>query len=87
MILLNQYRQAKGQIVEKDITFKMVDIEYFTNEALDSVTKSVRRSASDTCRSDTRQREILRDAMLEPIIIIINSDDSDTIIIITIIDE
>jgi hypothetical protein len=47
MILLSQYGQAKGQIVEKDITFKMVDIEYITNEALNSVTKSVRRSASD----------------------------------------
>jgi len=72
--------QVKGQVAKKNNTFKMVDIERLTHEALDVVTKrdweNCVRHAKELQDSDNR-KEILRDALMEPVILTLLPDDSD----------
>ncbi|KAE9543577.1 hypothetical protein AGLY_002377 [Aphis glycines] len=74
------WAQVKSQVAKKNNTFKMVDIERLTHEALDAVTKrdweKCVRHAEQLQELDN-QKEILRDALMEPIILTILPDDSD----------
>lgn len=74
------WAQVKGEVAKKNNTFKMVDIERLTHEALDAVTiddwkKCVRHAEEIQIEDD--KKEIMRDTMIEPIIITILPDDSD----------
>jgi len=77
------WAQVKNEVAKKNNTFKMVDIERLTHEALDSVTvqdweKCVRHA--ETIQSQDYEKEIHRDAILEPLILTIlpgHSDSSD----------
>jgi len=73
--------QVKGKVVEKNNTFKMADIEVLVNSALDAVTIEDWAKCGDHCnkiQEDDLVKEGLRDEILEPIIMTINSDDSST---------
>ena len=81
------WAQVKNEVAKKNNTFKMVDIERLTHEALDSVTvqdweKCVRHA--EAIQSQDYEKEVHRDAILEPIILTIlpgdgdSSDDEDT---------
>lgn len=74
------WAQVKGQVAKKNNTFKMVDIERLTHEALDAVTKedweNCVRHAEKIQDSDNR-KEILRDTLIEPVVLTILPDDSD----------
>lgn len=74
------WAQDKGQVAKKNNTFKMVDIERLTHEALDTVTKedweNCVKHAEEIQESDNR-KEILRDALMEPVVLTIMPDDSD----------
>jgi hypothetical protein len=75
------WAQVKSQVAKNNHTFKMVDIERLTHEALDAVTKEdwekCVRHAEQLQELDN-QKEILRDALMEPIILTILPDDSDS---------
>lgn len=71
--------QVKIQVT-KNNTFKMVDIEKLTHQALDSVTqhdweKCLRHA--EALQAQDNEKEIIRDSMLEPIILTLLPDDSD----------
>lgn len=74
------WAQVKRQVATKNNTFKMADIERLTHEALDAVTKrdweNCVRHAEELQESDNR-KEILRDALMEPLILTILPDYSD----------
>ncbi|KAL4153945.1 hypothetical protein QTP88_001778 [Uroleucon formosanum] len=72
--------QVKCQVAKNNKTFKMCDIERLTHEALDSVTqhdweKCVRHA--EELQDKDNEKEIMRDALLEPIILTLLPDDSD----------
>ena len=74
------WAQVKNQVAKNNKTFKMVDIERLTHEAIDSVTqhdweKCVRHA--ETLQNEDYEKEILRDSVLEPIIMTLLPDDSD----------
>ncbi|XP_022172555.1 uncharacterized protein LOC111035299 [Myzus persicae] len=74
------WAQVKNQVATKNKTCKMVDIEKLTHEALDSVTqhdweKCVRHA--EALQDEDNEKEIMRDSMLEPIILTLLPDDSD----------
>jgi len=75
------WAQVKNEIAKKNNTFKMADIERLTHEALDSVTvqdweKCVRHA--EAIQSQDYEKEVHRDAILEPIILTILPGDSDS---------
>ncbi|XP_050063318.1 uncharacterized protein LOC126552652 [Aphis gossypii] len=75
------WAQVKNEVAKKNNTFKMVDIERLTHEALDSVTvqdweKCVRHA--ETIQAQDYEKEVHRDAILEPIILTILPGDSDS---------
>ncbi|KAF0704254.1 DDE 3 domain-containing protein, partial [Aphis craccivora] len=66
------WAQVKNQVAKNNKTFKMVDLEKLTHEALDSVTqhdweKCVRHA--EALQDQDNENEIMRDSMLEPIIL------------------
>lgn len=74
------WAQVKGEVARSSKPFKMVDIEKLTHEALESVTqhdwkKCVRHAES--LQDQDYEKEILRDSVLEPIILNLLPDDSD----------
>ncbi|KAL4101216.1 hypothetical protein QTP88_021236 [Uroleucon formosanum] len=74
------WTQVKSQGAKNNHTFKMVDIERLTHEALDAVTKEdwekcVRHT--EQLQELDNQKEILRDTLMEPIILTILPNDSD----------
>lgn len=74
------WAQVKNQVAKNNKTFKMVDLEKLTHEALDSVTqhdweKCVRHA--EALQDQDNEKEIMRDSMLEPIILTLLPDDSD----------
>jgi transposase len=74
------WAQVKNQVATKNKTSKMVDIEKLTHEALDSVTqhdweKCVRHA--EALQDQDNEKEIMRDSVLEPIILTLLPDDSD----------
>jgi len=75
------WAQVKGKVAEKNNTFKMADVEVLVNSALDAVTPEHWAKCGEHCdkiQEDDLIKESLRDDILEPIIITINSDDSST---------
>lgn len=74
------WAQVKNQVASKNKTFKMVDIEKLTHEALNSVTihdweKCVRHTKE--LQDQDIEKKMLRDSVLEPIILNLLPDDSD----------
>lgn len=74
------WTQVKNKVAKTNNSFKMVEIERLTNEALDTVTindwkKSVRHA--EDIQNEDNKKEIMRDRILEPIVSTILSDDSD----------
>jgi len=74
------WAQVKCQVAKNNTTFKMCDIERLTYEALDSVTqqdweKCVRHA--EELPDKDNEKEIMKDTMLEPIIMTLLPDDSD----------
>jgi len=74
------WAQVKGQVAKNNTTFKMSDLERLTHEALDSVTqqdweKCVRHA--EELQDKDNEKKIMRDTMLEPIIMTLLPDDSD----------
>ncbi len=73
------WAQIKGEVAEKNHSFKMADVEVLVNNALDAVTKENWKKWGDHCdkiQDDDLVKEGLRDDFLEPIILTINPDDS-----------
>jgi len=67
-------------VAKRNNTFKMVDVERLTNEALDSVSKSDWKKCvkhAEKIQDEDNEKEILRDNLIEPIIFPFASDDSD----------
>jgi len=74
------WAQVKGKVATNNSTFKMVDVERLTHEALDLVSKSDWEKCvkhAETIQDEDYQKEILMDSVLEPLIITFQSDDSD----------
>jgi len=74
------WAQVKSEVAKKNNTFKMVDVERLTNEALDSVSKSDWEKCvehAEKIQDEDYEKEILRDSLTEPIILTFASDDSD----------
>jgi len=74
------WARVKNQVAKNNKTFKMTDIERLTHEALDSVTqqdweKCARQA--EALQDKDNEREIMRDSVLEPIILTLLPDDSD----------
>ncbi|XP_050059675.1 uncharacterized protein LOC126550967 [Aphis gossypii] len=73
------WAQIKGEVAEKNHSFKIADVEVLVNNALDAVTKENWKKCGDHCdkiQDDDLVKEGLRDEILEPIILTINPDDS-----------
>jgi len=74
------WAQVKGQVAKNNTTFKMYCIERLTHQALDSVTQQdwekCLRHAEELQDKDN-EKEIMRDTMLEPIIMTLLPDYSD----------
>ncbi|XP_060845982.1 uncharacterized protein LOC132925616 [Rhopalosiphum padi] len=63
------WAQVKRQVAKNNNTFKMVDIERLTNEALDAVTKEDWENCvrhTEKLQESDHRKEILRDALMEP---------------------
>jgi transposase len=74
------WAQVKSEVAKKNNTFKMVDVERLTNEALDSVSKSDWEKCvehAEKIQDEDYEKEILRDSLTEPMILTFASDDSD----------
>ncbi|XP_060882122.1 uncharacterized protein LOC132953799 [Metopolophium dirhodum] len=74
------WAQVKNKVATKNNTFKMVDIEKLTHEALDSITQNDWEKCvkhAESIQDKDYDKEILRDSLLEPIILTILPDDSD----------
>lgn len=74
------WAQVKGEVATNNSTFKMVDVERLTHEALDLVSKSDWEKCvkhAETIQDEDYQKEILMDSVLEPLIITFQTDDSD----------
>jgi len=73
------WAQVKGEVAEKNHSFKIADVEVLVNNALDAVTKENWAKCGDHCtkiQDEDLAKEGLRDEILEPIILTINPDDS-----------
>ncbi|KAL4119466.1 hypothetical protein QTP88_012273 [Uroleucon formosanum] len=74
------WAQVKNEVAKKNNTFKMVDVERLTNEALDSVSKSDWEKCvehAEKIQDEDYEKEILRDSLTEPMTLTFASDDSD----------
>ncbi|XP_050063312.1 uncharacterized protein LOC114123868 [Aphis gossypii] len=79
-IAMEMGHELRAQVAKLNNTFKMVDIERLTHEALDAVTiddwkKCVRHA--EQIQDEDNKKEIMRDTMMERIIMTILPDDSD----------
>lgn len=73
------WAQVKGEVAEKNHTFKMADVEVLVNNALNAVTEDVWAKCGEHCnkiQEDDFAKEGLRDEILEPIILTINPDEN-----------
>lgn len=73
------WAQVKGEVASKNTTFKIVDVERLMHEAIDAVTPSnwercVRHA--EKLQEEDYEKEAFRDCIMEPIIMTIDSDDS-----------
>ncbi|KAL4153378.1 hypothetical protein QTP88_001211 [Uroleucon formosanum] len=72
--------KGEGRSGEKNYTFKMVDIKRLTHDALDAVTVDDWKKCvhhAEEIQIEDNKKEIMRDTMIEPIILTILPDDSD----------
>ena len=69
------WAQVKGQVEKLNNTFKMVDIEALDTVTIDDWKKCVRHA--EEIQDEDSKREIMRDTLIEPIIMTILPDDSD----------
>lgn len=66
-------------MAKNNSTFKMVDVEKLTHKALNLVSKSNWEKCvkhAETIQGQDNAKEILRDSLLEPVIITFETDDS-----------
>lgn len=75
------WAQVKKEVARKNRTFKLEDVERLTSEAIDHVTaedweKCVRHA--ENLQSDDWQKEIVRDDAMEPFIINLRDDSTDS---------
>lgn len=75
------WAQVKKEVADKNKTFKIEDVERLTSEAIDNVTpadwdKCVRHA--EKLQSDDWEKEIVRDDLMEPFIINLRDDSSDS---------
>ncbi|KAE9521640.1 hypothetical protein AGLY_017936 [Aphis glycines] len=78
--LLKPTFKVKGKVATNNSTFKMVNVERLTHEALDLVSKSDWEKCvkhAETIQDENYQKEILMDSVLESLIITFQTDDSD----------
>ncbi|XP_015379884.1 PREDICTED: uncharacterized protein LOC107173741 [Diuraphis noxia] len=74
------WAQVKGEVAKKNNTFKMADVEKLAHAAMDAVTQEDWQKCvahAEKIQDEDNSKEILRDVMLEPIIITLQDDDSD----------
>ncbi|XP_022172706.1 uncharacterized protein LOC111035407 [Myzus persicae] len=75
------WAQVKGEVAKKNSTFKMADVEVLVNNALGEITKEAWKKCGEHCsklQDADFVKEVLKDEMLEPIILSINPDESST---------
>ncbi|KAF0731469.1 DDE 3 domain-containing protein [Aphis craccivora] len=66
------WAQVKGQVTKNNKTSKMCDMERLTHEALDSCVRH-----AEELQDKDNEKEIMRDAVLEPIILTLLPNDND----------
>lgn len=74
------WAQVKGEVAKKNNTFKMADVENLAHAAMDAVTQEDWQKCvahAGKIQEEDNSKEVLRDVMLEPIIITLQDDDSD----------
>lgn len=75
------WAQIKNEVASKNKTFKIADVEKLTHEAIENVTlqncKSYVEHAEKIQKEDA-EKELVREIHLEPIILTINPEDSDS---------
>jgi transposase len=72
--------KVKGEVAKNNNTFKMADVEKLAHAAMDAVTQEDWEKCvahAEKIQNQDNEKEILRDVMLEPIIITLRDDDSD----------
>jgi hypothetical protein len=73
------WAQVKAEVA-KNNTFKMADVEKLAHAAIDAVTQNDWEKCvehAEKIQNEDNEKEILRDILLEPIIITLEEDDSD----------
>lgn len=73
------WAQVKGEVANKNNSFKIVDVENLANNAIESVTIDNWKRCVEHCerlQNEDFLKEGFRDKILEPIVLTINSDDS-----------
>uniref|UniRef100_A0A2S2NKR6 Tc1-like transposase DDE domain-containing protein n=1 Tax=Schizaphis graminum TaxID=13262 RepID=A0A2S2NKR6_SCHGA len=74
------WAKVKGEVAKNNNTFKMADVEKLAHAAMDAVTQEDWAKCvahAEKIQNQDNEKEILRDVMLEPIIITLRDDDSD----------
>ncbi|KAL4107543.1 hypothetical protein QTP88_017874 [Uroleucon formosanum] len=74
------WAKVKGEVAKNNNTFKMADVEKLAHVAMDAVTQEDWKKCvahAEKIQNEDNEKEILRDVMLEPIIITLRDDDSD----------
>lgn len=72
------WAKVKGEVAKNNNTFKMADVEKLAHAAMDAVTQEDwKKCVAHAEKIQDNRKEILRDVMLEPIIITLRDDDSD----------
>lgn len=75
------WAQVKREVAEKNRTFKIEDVEKLTSEAIDNVTAADWEKCvmhAEKLQSDDWEKEIVRDDIMEPFIINLRDDSSDS---------
>jgi len=74
------WAKVKGEVAKNNNTFKMADVEKLAHSAMDAVTQEDWEKCvahAEKIQNEDNEKEILKDVMLEPIIITLIDDDSD----------
>jgi len=73
------WAQVKGEVATKNNTFKMADVEKLAHVKMDAVTwKDWEKCVAHAKKiQEHNRKEILRDVMLQPVIITLRDNDSD----------
>jgi len=71
---------SKAEVAKNNNTFKMADVEKLAHAAIDAMTQNYWEKCvahAEKIQNEDNEKEILRDILLEPIIIMLQKDDSD----------